>query len=67
MLYGSEIWVVKEEDVHRLRCTEVSMVRWMCGASLKDKPGGIRIANYLRSRIGLKYIRYIEKRQVEVV
>jgi len=33
MLYGSETWPVKNEDIRRLRHTEMRMARWMCGAS----------------------------------
>jgi len=33
------------------------MVRWICGASLNDRPGGIRIANKdPRSRMELECI-----------
>ena len=54
---------VKEEDVRRLRCTEMRMVRWMCGESLNDKLGGIRIANEdLRSRMGLECISNVLRR-----
>lgn len=31
--------------VRRLRCTEMRMVRWICGASLNDRPGGIKVVN----------------------
>ena len=37
LVYGSETWPVKMEDMQRLVRTERMMVRWMCGASLKDK------------------------------
>ena len=37
MVYGSETWPVKEEDVQRLERTERMMVRWMCGVSLKNR------------------------------
>jgi hypothetical protein len=40
MLYGSETWAVKVEQVQRMERTEMQMVRWMCGTKLAD-----RIAN----------------------
>ena len=36
LLYGSKIWPVKEEDLVRLHLTEISMLRWMSHATLKD-------------------------------
>ena len=37
MVYGSETWPVKAEDMQRLERTERMMVRWMCGVSLKHR------------------------------
>ena len=37
MLYGSETWPVKEDDLARLHRTEMSMLRWMSHVSLKDR------------------------------
>jgi hypothetical protein len=37
LVYGSEMWPVKMKDMQHLVRTEWMMVRWMCGASLKDK------------------------------
>lgn len=63
MLYGSETQAVKEEDVCRLKCTDMSIVRWMCSAFFNDRPRGIRIANVgLRRRKGLKCISDVLKR-----
>ena len=36
LVYGSETWASKSEDVQRMQSTERMMVRWMCGVSLKD-------------------------------
>src|SRR5206468_4493358 len=36
MVYGSETWPVKVEDIQRLERTE-RMMRWMCGARVKDR------------------------------
>ena len=37
MLYGSEAWPVKEEDIKRLERNDVRMIRWICGVRLNDK------------------------------
>ena len=37
LLYGSETWPVKEEDLVRLCRTEMSMLRWMSHATFKDR------------------------------
>ena len=63
MLYGSETWAVKEEDVRRLKRTEMGMMRWMCGASLNDRRGGGRITgDELRGRLGLEDIGVVMRR-----
>ena len=37
LLYGSETWPVKEEELVRLHHTEMSMLRWMSHATFKDR------------------------------
>src|SRR6266516_4764497 len=37
LVYGSETWPMKVDDMQRLVKTENSMVRWMSGVTLKDK------------------------------
>jgi len=37
MVYGSETWAAKVEDVRRQVRTERAMVRLMCGVTLKDR------------------------------
>jgi len=53
MLYGSETWPVKEEDVVRLERNDMRMIRWMCGVSLSDRHS----SQALRARLGLASIR----------
>ncbi len=36
MVYGSETWAMKVEDMQRLERAERMMVRWMCGVNLKN-------------------------------
>ena len=37
LLYGSETWPVKEEDLSRLHRTEMAMLRWMSHITLKNR------------------------------
>jgi len=37
MLYGSETWPVRKENVVALQRAEMRMVRWMCSVKLKDR------------------------------
>src|SRR5664279_901543 len=37
LMYGSETWPIKVEDMQRLRRTEKMMVRGMCGVTLKKQ------------------------------
>ena len=37
MLYGSETWCLRENEMAILRRTERAMVRTMCGAKLMEK------------------------------
>ena len=53
MLYGSETWAVKEEDLDRLDRNDMRMIRWMCNTSLKDR----KSSGELRSRLGIHSIR----------
>lgn len=35
MVYGTETWAINVEQGTRLERTEMKMVRWMCGVSLR--------------------------------
>ena len=37
LVYGSETWAMKVEDMRRLEGIENWMMRWMCGVKLKDR------------------------------
>ena len=37
MLYGSETWPIKVEESQRLHRNEMSMIRWMCGVTIRDR------------------------------
>jgi len=36
LVYGSETWLAKSENMQHLERLERMMARWMCGANLKD-------------------------------
>ena len=52
MMYGSETWAMKVEDMQRLERAEKMMIRWMCGVTLKDRKG----SDELRQRLGIKSV-----------
>src|SRR6266446_4178714 len=58
LVYGSETWPMKLEDMHRLERNERMMVRWMCGVTLKDK----RSCATLLSRLGIDCVEEIVRR-----
>lgn len=37
MVYGSETWPMRVEELRRLERAERMMIRWMCGVTLKDR------------------------------
>jgi hypothetical protein len=47
LVYGSETWAMKVEDMHRLERTERMMVRWMCGVTLKNKVSSAELNRWL--------------------
>ena len=57
-MYGSETWVMKVEDTQKLERTEASMMRWMCGVTLKQ-----RLSNeLLRRRLGIDCVSDVVRR-----
>ena len=58
MVYGSETWPMKKEDMQRLERTERMMVRWMCGVSLKNRIS----SDELKGRLGIEGIDEIVER-----
>ena len=47
VVYGSETWPLKVEDITRISRADKMMIRWMCNVSLKDG----RSSNALRDRL----------------
>ena len=53
MLYGSDTWPVKKEDVIRLERNDARIVRWMCNVRPEDSIS----AEEPRTRLKLKSVR----------
>ena len=47
VIYGTETWAKKADDLRSLERTERMMVRWMCGVSLKDRKRSEDLYNLL--------------------
>ena len=47
MLYGSEIWPTKIEDIRKMQKSEMRMLRWMGGVSLNEKKSNEWVRNML--------------------
>ena len=62
LLYGSEAWRVKQENVIRLERNDARMVTWMCNVS----PGDRISAEEIRDRLKLKGIsEYLQDRSLQ--
>lgn len=58
MVYGSETWPMKAEHEVKLERTEMSMIRRMCGVSLKDRITSVE----LREQIGIVAVGVVVRR-----
>src|SRR5437899_398898 len=58
LVYGSETWPMKVNDMQRLVRTENSMVRWMSGVTLKDR----RSSEKLRCGLGIEGVEEVVRR-----
>ena len=52
LIYGSETWPVRSEDIDRMERNEMKMARWICGVRLQDRVSNVE----LRRRLGIKGI-----------
>ena len=48
--YGSETWPMKVQHELKMNCTEMSMIRWMCGVKLNER----KKSEELRELLGLE-------------
>ena len=60
MLYGSETWLIKVEESQRLHRNEMSMIRWMCGVTMRDRYP----CEELRAWVGIKPIVVMRQRRL---
>ena len=51
LLYASETWAIKVDDIHRLVRNDTAMVRWICSAKLCEMP-----MSDLRTCVGISSI-----------
>src|SRR5208282_1075644 len=58
MVYGSETWAMKAEDMQRLERTERMMITWMCGVRLSDKMANAE----LLSRLDIECVSVVVRR-----
>ena len=49
MLYGSETWATKIEDIRKIQRSEMRMLRWMTGVSSSER----RSNEYVRSMLAI--------------
>jgi len=46
LVYGSEMWAMKVNDKRRLERVEITMLRWMCGVTLRDMVRSTELMNH---------------------
>ena len=64
MLYGSETWPTKIEDIRKIQRSEMRMLRWMTGVSLSER----KCNEWVRSMLAIDDIAEVMRRkQAEVV
>ena len=47
MVYGSDSWAMKADDMQRLERTERMMIRWMCSVRLRDRKANVELLSWL--------------------
>jgi len=57
-MHGSETWPMKVEHVLKTNCTEMSMIRWMCGVKLNER----KKSEELRELLGLEPVSLMIKK-----
>ena len=73
LIYGTETWAMKADDLRSLERTERMMVRWMCGVSLKDRKHSEDLYNLLGincvadvvRRGRLRWFEHLERKSVD--
>ena len=70
MLYGSETWAIKIEDIRKMQRSEMRMLRWMTGVSLSERKSIECVKSMLAiddvaevmRRIRLRWFGHVERR-----
>ena len=62
LVYGSETWAARAEEMQRLERIEKMMVRWMCGVSLKNQRERSISTENLRDRLGIDSVTDVVQR-----
>jgi len=73
LVYGSETWAMKVDDMQRLQRTENNMVRWMSGVTMKDRKTrkelrqglGIESVDRVVSRGRLRWYGHVERKAAD--
>ena len=73
LLYGSETWAMKVEDMNKLERAEISMMRLMCDVNFKDRKSSQVILSWLEidpvsilvKRGRLRWFRQVERKDKE--
>jgi len=60
LMHGSETWPMKVEHELKINCTEMSMIRWMCGVKLNER----KKSEELRELLGLGPVSLMIKKRV---
>jgi len=56
--YGRKTWAMKVKHELKLNCTEMSMIRWMCGVKLNERKKSEEL------KIGLEPVSLMTKKRV---
>ena len=69
MLYGSETWPTKVEDIRKIQRSEMRMLRWMTGVSLSERKSKKCVRSMLAIDVAevmqqnrLKWFGHVERR-----
>ena len=66
LIYGTETWAMKADDLRSLERTERMMVRWMCGVSLKDRRRSEDLCNLLGINCVADVVRRVRLRCLDI-
>ena len=47
-MHGSETWSMKVERELKMNCTQISMIRWICGVKLNERKKSEELKRTLR-------------------